>query len=67
MKKHVDNLAKTVSADLSVKATEIRKEITDLVRGVRIGDVQNYKMINVKKKELARVLTRVAREDKEKK
>lgn len=65
MKKHSEALAKVTSAELVTRAVELRKDIAELTRGVRMGDVQNYKMIQVKKRELARVLTRKSREDKE--
>jgi len=64
MKKHSEAVAKIASAELKAKSEEIRKDLADLTRGVRMGDVQNYKLINLKKKELARVLTRMASEDK---
>lgn len=65
MKKHSEALAKVTSADLSNHIEGLRKDISDLTRGVRMGDVQNYNMIQVKKKELARALTRKASEAKE--
>jgi len=65
MKKHSEALAKVTSEDLIKHATELRKDIADLTRGVRMGDVQNYKQINLKKKQLARVLTRKAAEERE--
>ena len=46
---------------------EFRKDISDLKRGIRMGDVQNYKVLAVKKKELARVLTRKSSEERTKK
>jgi ribosomal protein L29 len=65
MKKHSTALAQVKSEDLIKLATDLRKEIADLTRGVRMGDVQNYKQINLKKKQLARTLTRKSAEERE--
>ncbi|GEM_PF-6723180 len=65
MKKHSTALAQVKSEDLIKHAAELRKEIADLTRGVRMGDVQNYKQINLKKKQLARTLTRKSAEERE--
>ena len=64
MKKHSEALAQVKSEDLVKHSTDLRKEITDLTRGVRMGDVQNYKQINLKKKQLARTLTRKSAEER---
>jgi ribosomal protein L29 len=65
MKKHAEALAKITSENITTTVESLRKEIADLTRGTRLGDVQNYKMIAVKKKELARLLTRKNKEAKE--
>ena len=65
MKKHSEALALIKSEDLSKNIEQLRKDITELTRGVRMGDVQNYKLINLKKKQLARTLTRKAAEERE--
>jgi ribosomal protein L29 len=64
MKKHSEALAKIQSADLQSTAETIRKDISDLKRNIRGGNVQNYKVLAVKKKELARVLTRRRAEER---
>lgn len=64
MKKHIEALAKIASADLLKTAETTRKDISDLQRGIRMGDVQNYKVLALKKKELARVLTRISSEER---
>ena len=66
MKKHAESLAKVASTDLVKKAGELRQDVSDLKRGIRAGDVQNYKMLGNKKKELARVLSRISREERTK-
>lgn len=45
------------SAELAVKAAELREETIVLKRGTRVGDVQNVRAYIVKRRELARVLT----------
>lgn len=65
MKKFATALALIDSKDIVTKVAELQKDIADLTRGVRMGDVQNYKMVNVKKKELARLLTRKSNEERE--
>lgn len=64
MKKHAESLAKIASADLQKTAETLRKDISDLKRNIRGGNVQNYKVLAVKKKELARVLTRKSAEER---
>lgn len=64
MKKHTEALAKIQSADLSKTVETLRKDISDLKRGIHAGNVQNYKVLAVKKKELARVLTRKGAEER---
>lgn len=62
MKKHTEALAKITSEKLDEYIASLRKDINDLKRGVRMGDVQNYKMITIKKRDLARALSRQAQE-----
>ena len=45
------------SAELAVKAVELREETVVLKRGTRVGDVQNVRAYTQKSRELARVLT----------
>jgi len=51
------DITKMDKEELSVKASELRVEITDLTRGIRSGDVQNVRSRTLKRRELARVLT----------
>ena len=67
MKKHAETLAKIKSEDLKAAAPVLQKEVTELRLGVKLGNVQNYKMISLKKKELARVLGRLNQEERNKK
>lgn len=66
MKKHADALSKVKSEDLMKTAETLRADLIALKKGVRMGDVQNYKQFGTKRKELARVMTRVNKERKEK-
>ncbi len=60
MKKHVETINKMSSSELQKKATELRLEIVELLRGIKTGDVQNLKAAHARKRELARVLTLLA-------
>lgn len=64
MKKHADNLAKIKSEDLAKSVVEIRNDLMALKKGIRMGDVQNYNQLSAKRKELARVMTRMNQERK---
>lgn len=56
MKKHTSIF--TLSKDeLTKKATELRLEMQTVSRGIKMGDVQNVRIIKHKRRELARVLT----------
>ena len=56
MKKHASIF--TLSKDeLTKKAVEIRSEMQTISRGIKMGDVQNVRIIKHKRRELARVLT----------
>ena len=43
--------------DLAKKSTELREEIAEMKRRLRMGEVQNTRSIRVKRKDLARVMT----------
>lgn len=57
MKKYIEKLAKMTKADLDKRSAELRTEIIDLKKGIKIGDVQNTQATKARRKELARVLT----------
>lgn len=59
MKKHTDALATIKSEDLEKTLETLRTDIMTLQKGVRMGDVQNYMQLKLKRKELARVMTRI--------
>lgn len=54
-------------ADLSKKASELREEIVSLKRATIAGEVQNFKVTGVKRKELARTLTALSTKGEEEK
>lgn len=66
MKKHAVALASLSSENLTQAANTLRSDIAALHKGIRMGDVQNYKQLAAKRKELARVLTRANQERKAK-
>lgn len=65
MKKHTEAVTKIDSKDLPQTIATLRKDISELTRGIALGDVQNYKTKRAKKQELARLLTRQQAESKE--
>lgn len=66
MKKHADTLAQIKSEDLAKTADQIRNDLMVLKKGIRMGDVQNFNQLSAKRKELARVFTRMNQERKAK-
>jgi len=61
MKKYMIDIEKLNITDLTKKAADLRVEISDLKRGLKTGDVQNTQAAKSRKKELARVLTLIAK------
>ncbi len=58
MKKHMDEISKLKSAsELVKKSSELMSEMIVLKKGIRMGDVQNYKKYAQLKRQRARVLT----------
>lgn len=53
----IAEIRKQSTADLTSVANGLRDEITDLKRHLRMGEVQNVRVIREKRKDLARVLT----------
>ncbi len=61
MKKYTEKYAKMNHADLAKRASELRIEIIEMKRGVKLGDVQNNQIAKKNRKDLARVLTLLGR------
>ena len=53
----ITDIRKQSTAELTSVATSLRDEITELKRHLRMGEVQNVRVIRGKRKDLARVLT----------
>lgn len=53
----VADIRKLSTAELTTESTKLREEITNLKRGLHTGEVQNVRVIRLKRKDLARVLT----------
>lgn len=50
-------IRKLSTQDLTKQTSDLREEIADLKRRVRLGEVQNVRLIRTKRKDLARMLT----------
>ena len=53
----VTDIRKFSTAELTTESTKLREEIAELKRRVVSGELQNVRLIRVKRKDLARVLT----------
>jgi len=53
----IDEIRKMSTDELVKKSTEIRDEVTEMRRRVHMGEVQNPRVLRVKRRDLARVLT----------
>ena len=53
----VTDIRKLSTSDLTTESTKLREEITELKRRLHMGEVQNTRVIRVKRKDLARMLT----------
>jgi ribosomal protein L29 len=53
----VTDIRKLSTADLSTQSTKLREEIAELRRRVKLGEIQNVRLVRTKRKDLARMLT----------
>lgn len=53
----IDDIRKMSTSELVAKSTELRDEITEMKRRVHMGEVQNPRVLRIKRRDLARVLT----------
>jgi large subunit ribosomal protein L29 len=53
----VVEIRKLQTNELATKSTELREEIAEMKRRLRMGEVQNTRSIRVKRKDLARIMT----------
>jgi ribosomal protein L29 len=51
------DIRKQSTAELTANVTSLRDEIAELKRRMRMGEVQNVRIIRGKRKDLARILT----------
>lgn len=53
----VAEIRKLSTEDLSVQSTRLREEIAELRRRAKLGEIQNVRLVRIKRKDLARMLT----------
>ena len=53
----VTDIRKLSTEDLSNQSITLREEIAELRRRVRLGEIQNVRLVRAKRKDLARMLT----------
>ncbi len=53
----IAEIRKLSTTDLTSESTKLREEIAELKRRMHMGEVQNVRVIRVKRKDLARMLT----------
>lgn len=53
----ISEIRKLPTAQLTVDSTKLREEIAELKRRVHMGEVENTRLIRLKRKDLARMLT----------
>lgn len=53
----IAEIRKLSTNELASESTRLREEISELKRRVHMGEVQNVRLVRVKRKDLARMLT----------
>lgn len=53
----VAEIRKLSTAELTTETTKLREEITELKRRLALGEIDNTRIIRMKRKDLARLLT----------
>ena len=53
----ITDIRKQSTAELATNATALREEIAELKRRMHVGEVQNVRIVRLKRKDLARILT----------
>ena len=51
------DIRKQSTSELTAQATALRDEIAELKRRMHLGEVQNVRVVRLKRKDLARILT----------
>lgn len=65
MNKHMKTLESASVAELEKMAHDLRVELTEMKRSKRMGELQKVQTLSLKRKELARVLTKLTNAGKE--
>jgi ribosomal protein L29 len=53
----IAEIRKLSTAELTTETTKLREEIAELKRRLLMGEIQNVRVIRIKRKDLARLLT----------
>jgi len=53
----IAEIRKLPTAELATESTKLREEIAQLRRQLHMGEIQNVRVLRVKRKDLARLLT----------
>ncbi len=53
----ITDIRKQSTTELTAQATALRDEIAELKRRMHLGEVQNVRVVRLKRKDLARILT----------
>jgi ribosomal protein L29 len=53
----IADIRKLSTTELATESTKMREEIAELKRRVHLGESQNVRMVRMKRKDLARLLT----------
>lgn len=53
----IADIRKLSTTELTTESTKMREEIVDLKRRVHLGESQNVRLVRMKRKDLARLLT----------
>ena len=53
----ITDIRKQSTTELATSATQLREEIADLKRRMHNGEVHNVRVVRLKRKDLARILT----------
>ncbi len=64
MNKHIKELEKLTHEQLRVKSSELKSEIVDVNKSIKLGNTQNYHSARTMRKQLARMQTLLAQPEK---
>ncbi len=58
--KHMKEVIKFTDKELNESVNNLRTEVAELQRNIAMGNTTNYKLVGMKKKSIARSMTRLA-------